>query len=434
MTNKNNPKKSSLKWAVVPWKMLYRLALMIGTGLLISACASVRAPDEVADSTFSNRLMQKIDERDRKIAERDKAIDDLQRRVQQLEHNNAVYSQPNKPANTALAAAKIDPSEKIGATPPPPINQPLNEKKTAATQQDKAAPGSFEVDEEAAQRALERTLVQTGALLLPFGQAEIQPFVTYSRRETKQPLLFTTNNTLQVANARIRRNEFDMGVNFLVGLPFESQAELRIPYQVINQSVVLPDGSGSKEISNTGNSFGDFSVGLAKTLTHESDWIPDLIARLAWDTASGSVSNNNVAMGGGFNDFTASMTALKRQDPLAFTARVTYQKTLKKNGIEPGDRLGFSIGATLAASPQTSLSLGLEQTYSQETKINNVKVQGSDNISSVFTVGASSTIGRRLFFSVLGGIGLTESSPDYFLNITIPFRLDIPFKSTENKY
>lgn len=421
-----------MKCAVVSWKISSRLALIVGAGLLISGCASVRAPDEVANATLSHRLLQKIDERDRKIAERDRVIDDLQRRVQQLEHNNVVYSQPNRPANTTVAVAKTNPSEKIAAAPP--INQSPVQKKTAATQQGKAVYGSFEVDEDAAQRALERTLVQTGALLLPFGQAEIQPFVTYSRRETKQPLLFANNNILQVANARIRRNEFNMGATFLVGLPFESQAEFRIPYQVINQSVVTSDGSNSKEISNTGNSLGDISVGLAKTLTHENDWIPDLIARLIWDTASGSVNNNKVAMDGGFNDFTASMTALKRQDPLAFTVKVAYQKTLKKNGIEPGDQLGLSIGATLAASPQTSLSLGLQQTYAQETKINNVNVQGSDNVSSAFTVGASSTIGHSLFFSVLGGIGLTESSPAYFLNTTIPFRFDIPFKSTENKY
>jgi hypothetical protein len=138
-------------------------------------------------------------------------------------------------------------------------------------------------------------------------------------------------------------------------------------------------------------------------------------------------------MGGGFNDFIASLTALKRQDPLAFTGRISYQKTLEENGIEPGDQVSLSVGATLAASPQTSLSIGLQQTYAQESKINNVNIQGSDNVSSAFTIGASSTIGRSLFFAVSGGIGLTEATPDYFFNVTIPFRFDIPYRPTENK-
>ncbi|MCF7971684.1 MAG: transporter, partial [Methylococcaceae bacterium] len=298
--------------------------------------------------------------------------------------------------------------------------------KVSVAEPAKAGPGSFEVDEDAAQRALERTLVQTGALLLPFGQAEIQPYVTYARRELSQPFLFSNNQTVQVTNAAIRRNEFDVGANLLFGLPYESQLELRVPYRIVNSSVVTVDGFGSRETSNTGDSFGDINIGLAKTLIHESDWVPDLIARLTYHAPSGTAMNNNVVLGDGFNAFTVSMTALKRQDPLAFTANLAYHKTLKKQGVEPGDQIGFSLGATLAASPQTSLSLGLQQNYALESKVNGVKVQGSDNLSSVFTVGASSTIGQSLFFSVSGGIGLTSASPKYFINITIPFRFSIP--------
>lgn len=409
-------KINTLRSAAVPWRTSSRFALMVGTGMIVASCASTRATDELADTTLANRLIQKLDERD-------KLIGDLQHRVQQLESNNVAHSQTNKSANIA---AQTSSPEKFAATQP--VSQPLVQKNTAATQQGKAAPGSFEVDVDAAQRALERTLVQTGALLLPFGQAEIQPFATYSRRETKQPFLFGTPNGPQVDNASIRTNEFDMGANLLVGLPFESQAEFRMPYQFINKSVVIPAGTNSQETSNTGNSIGDINIGLAKTLVHESGWMPDLIARLSWNAPTGSTTSNNVAMSGGFNGFNASMTALKRQDPLAFTGRVDYHKTLKKNGIEPGDQLSLSIGATLAASPQTSLSIGLQQTYAQKTKINNITVQGSDTVSSFFTVGAASTIGRSLFFSTLGGIGLTDSSPAYFLNITIPFRFDIPYK------
>ncbi len=414
MTTQN--KINIMSRTVVPWRTPFRFALMMGTGMIISGCASLQGPDAVT----TDLLMRKLDERE-------KLINDLQLRVGQLE----IIAQAQKTPNTAATAAETRAPGKTAVNQP--ANKPPIQQKAAMAQQGKTAAGSFEVDQDAAQRALERTLVQTGALLLPFGQAEIQPFATYSRRETKQPFLLTGNNSLQVANASIRNNEFDMGANLLVGLPFESQAELRIPYQVINQSVVIPAGTNSQETSNTGNSIGDINIGLAKTLVHESGWIPDLIARLTWNAPSGSTSSNNVAMGGGFNAFGASMTALKRQDPLAFTGRVAYQKTLKNNGIEPGDQLNLSIGATLAASPQTSLSIGLQQTYAQETKINNINVQGSDNVSSAFTVGASSTIGRSLFVSVLGGIGLTDSSPAYFLNITVPFRFDTPYKSTEKK-
>jgi hypothetical protein len=389
-----------------------RVTLMIGTGLMLAGCA--------AQPPNPNRLLQKLEERDQKIAERDQVIDELMSRVQQLEQRYAEASQPA--IGTAAATRKGTPKQ----------SSPAGKKQTHAQTAAKAGPGSFEVDEDAAQRALERTLVQTGALLLPVGLAEIQPFVTYTRRESKEPFLSAADNALQVSNAEIRRNEFDMGANLLIGLPFESQAEFRIPYKSVNQSVDVPNGVNSQEIENTGDSIGDISVGLAKTLYHESEWLPDLIGRIVWDSASGSQSNNHVALGDGFNDFTASLTALKRQDPLAFTARIAYQTFLKSNGIDPGDQASLSIGATLAASPQTSLSIGLQQTYLQETKINNVKIQGSDTVSSAFTLGAASTIGRHLFLSALGGIGLTDSSPEYFFNITVPYRFDVPFRLSGN--
>ena len=55
------------------------------------------------------------------------------------------------------------------------------------------APGQFEVDEEAIERALERTLVQEGVLLLPLGQAEIEPSFTYTRREFDVPTVVVQN-------------------------------------------------------------------------------------------------------------------------------------------------------------------------------------------------------------------------------------------------
>jgi hypothetical protein len=76
---------------------------------------------------------------------------------------------------------------------------------------DPAAPGEFDVAEEDIDRALERTLVQSGALLLPLGQAEIEPSFSYTRREGSVPVLFTENGATFVAEQDIRRNEFESG-------------------------------------------------------------------------------------------------------------------------------------------------------------------------------------------------------------------------------
>jgi hypothetical protein len=113
---------------------------------------------------------------------------------------------------------------------------------------------------------------------------------------------------------------------------------------------------------------------------------------------------------------------------LAFTSTFNYRKTFAKDGIEPGDVYSLALGATLAASPQTSLSVGIQQSFIGNARIFNNEVPGSNTNISVFTFGASSIIGARLFFSTVAGIGLTKQSPDYFINVSIPLRFDVPTK------
>jgi len=198
---------------------------------------------------------------------------------------------------------------------------------------------------------------------------------------------------------------------------------------VINQSNVV--GIINQETGTTTHMLGDVRVGLAKTLLRESAWLPDIIGRITWDTATGKRALNNPQLGGlgtGFDELTFSATALKRQDPLAFTGTLSYRKTFKRDGIEPGDVYSLTLGAMLAASPQTSLSLGIQQNFIDNVRLFGNSIPGADAINSVFTFGASSIIGKRLFFSANAGIGLTKNAPDYFISVAIPLRLDVPFQ------
>ncbi|WP_430233667.1 hypothetical protein [Nitrosomonas communis] len=402
--------------------------------LLVSASLFLVNPvnriwaQEVTEASLVNQLMIKLQERDQ-------VIEDLQRRVQQLEQRAGAGQQSSEPAIAAQPPAA--PPTKA-ATDQPVRQTQANEAATeetatetppAAVAQSKKGPGGFEVDEEAAERALERTLVQTGALLLPFGQAEIQPFVNYARLENEQPILLRdpAGNIAAATNIQSRQNNIEAGVFFRLGLPFETQAELSIPARVINQSTVV----ANQETENTTHMLGDIRVGLAKTLLRETGWLPDIIGRVTWDTDTSKQIRNNTSAEGlptSFNDLIFSLTALKRQDPLAFTSTVSYRTSFKKDNVEPGDVYSLALGATLAASPQTSLSLGLQQNFIDHTKLFGNSIPGSDAINSIFTLGASSILAGRLFFSTIAGIGLTKSAPDYFVSVAIPLRFDVPFR------
>jgi hypothetical protein len=265
--------------------------------------------------------------------------------------------------------------------------------------------------------------------------------VTYTHFNNEQPifLLDAAGNITAVTETQARRNDIETGFFSRLGLPFGTQLELGIPARIINTSNVV--GIINQETEKTTYMLGDIRVGLAKTLLRESTWLPDIVGRVTWDTDTGKQPTfNNVSLGGvvgaasgvstipSFNELNFSATALKRQDPLAFTGTLSYRKTFAKDGIEPGDVYSLALGATLAASPQTSLSVGLQQSFIGTTRVSNNSIPGSDTNISVFTFGASSIIGARLFFSAVAGIGLTKQSPDYFINLSIPLRFDVPTK------
>jgi hypothetical protein len=291
-----------------------------------------------------------------------------------------------------------------------------------------AKPGEVEVVEGEIDRALERTLVQTGALLLPLGQAEVEPYFSYTRRESSAPVLAMMDGAPAGAEVDIRRDEFVNGQVLRFGLPFDSQVEFEFPYRMVKQSTVTKVGFAERDATDHfGHGIGDFSVGLAKTLVRENgNWWPDLIGRITWDADTGKTTSNDVVLGGGFNELRGSLSAVKRQDPLAFIGGVSYETTFENNNVEPGDALGFSIGTVLAASPGTSLRLALDQTFVDGSKVDGEGINGSDDVIGTATLGASVVLGRGVLLDVAADIGLTDDAPDYAARASLPIRFNLP--------
>jgi hypothetical protein len=373
----------------------------------------------------------------RELRTRDAVIANLLQRVEQLERR------------VVLTAAQLDQAV-AGAAPPrpgigsatgtpaapepaPKPEAPGTEQVAAASQESDqtappAAPGQFEVDEDAIDRALERTLVEQGVLLLPVGQAEMEPSFSYTREVVDAPSFVTQNGVTFVGEQQVRRNEFATAQTLRVGLPFDAQAEVTVPYRYVDQSTVTKVGFGERsKSSSSGYGLGDIRVGLAKTLLRENGgWWPDLVGRIRWDTDTGKSSDGDVSLGGGFNEISGSLSAVKRQDPLAFIAGISYERAFEHNNVRPGDELGFSIGTVLAASPETSLSLSFSQTFSNEVEFDGSDVAGTDGVDGVLSIGAASILGRGLFVNTAVDIGLTDDAPDYAIRASVPIRFNLP--------
>jgi hypothetical protein len=432
----------------------------------------VAPPAPGPEHDMIRELRRALEQRDAVIGQRDAAIeqlrsqfDQLAARFERLERTIALSSgdldrvtaghagpmpwvgntpgpQARSPSVAAVEAPASQPSgdaPAVVATPATTEQQPATtsqgqspestgvpaRRETAQSQA--PAPGQVEVDEEAAERALDFTLVQEGALLLPFGRAEFTPSFTYTRRANDFPVVLGPAGNQVIAEEEVRRNEFNFFASLLLGLPLDSQLELGLPYNLVDQSVANQVGGAEvEESSDTGHGLGDFSVGLAKTVLRERNWWPDVVFRVNWDTGTGERTDNDVVLDGGFQELTGSVSLVKRQDPLVFVGGAFYEAAFEEDDIDPGDTLGFTTGTFLAASPSTSLRLVLSQSFIDEFKVDGRSIDGSETVQSILTLGASAILSPNVLLDGAVGVGLTDDSPDYSVSVSLPIRFSTP--------
>jgi hypothetical protein len=278
------------------------------------------------------------------------------------------------------------------------------------------APGELALDPEAAERALERTLVARGQLLLPVGQVEVEPGLTYEYSDRDAGFAFTGTS---VTTVRRKRDELTLPLEVRVGLPGDSQFELRVPF--VYESFDDQAGENLDVASDTTSGLGDIRVGFAKTLARESGALPDIVGRIVWDTATGK-ETESLSLTTGYHEILGSLSAVRRLDPLVLTGGVFYETSLERDDVDPGDVFGFNVGTTLAASPATALSFGFNAAFRDETEVQNETVNGSDQNQAFITLGVSTVVRRNTLLSVNVGAGLTEDSPDYFISASLPIR------------
>ncbi len=397
-----------------PWSSLTRGLLATSAVLLVLTPPS--GPADAEEAATSAAELQ------RQLRQRDQAIAVLRRRLDALEKRLAETEKLAKGAVQAGEAIPpvVTPAPTPAATARPPA-PPVAERP--------AAPGQFAVDPLAAERALERVLVATGALLLEPGQLEVEPSLTWQRTERDGPIFFLGAGGVVtgVGSQKVRRDLYQAELGLRFGLPWDSQLEFSVPYNYVDQDVVSEQGLFPvDQRSASGKALGDISIGVAKTLLREEGWVPDLIGRLTWDTSTGEREDGGVALPGGFDDIQVQLVALKRNDPLVFVLGGSYQYSFEKRDVKPGQQLGLNFGTILATSPSSSLRAIFETTWGDETELDGDRLDGSDFVSASLNLGASIVLAPRLLFDLQGTIGLTDEAPDFAVKVSLPIRFDTP--------
>lgn len=349
-----------------------------------------------------------VQELERRLQERDKVITELLERVESLERRVGVQR--------AVADSTDAPDQDIAPTT-----------ETDLAQGAVRAPGVVVVDEGAAERALERSLTRAGALLLPAGVLEIEPGFTYARQEKSTPTLVMSGAGFVAGETERNANNLTANLGLRVGLPWDSQLEIGLPYRWRKVESVTNVGFAPIDATNeSGAGSGDVRVGLAKTLLREGLWRPDLIGRFTWDTDTGQTRDNGVSLGGGFHELQGSLTAIKRQDPVVFIGGLSYEHTFEKDQVQPAPTFSANFGSYIALSPETSLRLFLSTAYQNETELAGSKIDGSERTIGSFVVGGSTLLAPGTLLNLSLGIGLTDDADDFSISLSLPIRYSKP--------
>jgi hypothetical protein len=254
-------------------------------------------------------------------------------------------------------------------------------------------------DEDELDRALDQTLVREGALVLAPFTYELTPTVSWAHWDkVQQPFV---------------ENSYSAGLGFRMGLPWRSQVSIGVPY-VWNDL----------RAGGTAEGLGDAGVLFSKELLQETETLPALLGSVGWTSpTSRACCFGPIPYVSGFQ---GGLTASKRLDPLVAFASVSYYSSLSREvagtTLDPSDVIGTRLGASLAVTPATSITTGVNLSFLTDPTPGDLPVPNSDSVLTSVDIGFSTILWRQTLLSTTAQFGLTGNVPDFRLITSVPIR------------
>ena len=284
------------------------------------------------------------------------------------------------------------------------------------------------------EQAFERTLIERGGLLLPWRSFSIEPSMTYIHSSSENIVIdgFTVAGVLIIGDIVSEKVDRDLALFNLVtriGLPWDSQFELRVPYG-LQRYRSFSFSADDEEVDLKDANLGDVEVVLSHQLYRSHGEWPDLLASAGWKFDSGRspfhAKENQIFVGTGYHSLNLSVTGVKVIDPVVYFVGGSYTYNLPTHErigtFEPGYSLGFNLGMAIALNLNTALSLSYDQKFTMKSSFDNNEIPGSYSTTGVFSVGSTYSVTDTLTIDFSLGIGVTSDSPDVLFRISLPWR------------
>ncbi len=399
-------------------------------GVPAALAQDAQTPTGTPPERSSTVQTQRADATDVKIQEalreRDAIIRNLLQRVQDLEtrlNQSNVAAAPAAASRSAVSAANA--ASKVVAV---------------------VTNSTYDEEERRASESLDQALLVRGGLLLPSGTMEVDNTASYFSASSDHlvvngfallPVLVVGDITSQ----RLRRDILIHSVTTRLGLPKKLQMDFTIPYgYVLNRTV----DATNRETTASQFGLGDIQAGLSRQLTIEHGRVPDLLANFHYKSVTGTNSYDlqsaETSLGTGFQALQANLTAAKSSDPVVFFGNLAYTRPLpahhtipvsdptnpnitSTNGyLRPGDTFGFQLGSILALNTETSVTLGWDQSFTRQTKLNGNPLASSYLVEGSLRIGTSYMYAPERTVDLSFGVGLTPDTPNLQFSMGFPFR------------
>ena len=213
-----------------------------------------------------------------------------------------------------------------------------------------------------------------------------------------------------ISQAKLRYNK--PGYSIEAVIPIKTQRE-----SIIKYADTTEEGEPVEELK-TATGLGDIILNFQKKFKNRNDNFNLGIKTTTGQRFSGS---NDISFGTGFYGLKVGYSKLKQIDPIVLFGSVNYFWNIEKNDVNPGDTIQYSLGLVYALTQNLSINTRIEHSITSSIYRSNQKVVGSSVNASSLYIGTNYANEEGSSVDFMLGIGLTEDSPDFSLQINKPY-------------
>ncbi len=226
-----------------------------------------------------------------------------------------------------------------------------------------------------------------------------------------------SSTTAQLFNVELKARSWASSINVQYGVLDGLQLGLQIPV-FVNVVQEANDVLTDESVRDEDRGFGDVSGDLRYQLLGEASGRPDVILNLNVKSTTGG----QTLRGSGHWNLGSGLTVVKTFDPAVIFARLDYTETLKRNGFNPGNIIGYGFGVGFSLNDRVSLNAQLSGAFLGRSRQQGTTILRSSREVASLLFATTILLDRHVSIEPVIGVGLTDDASDFTFALRLPYR------------